>query len=210
LRRQVPDEREIEKHTRELLKRADAKGHFPTPVDDIVAAAGLEEPKESLFSGSVLAQAPPHLRRAMHKLTGRVRAVLDRREREVHVDPTIHNHGRRNFHKLHEVTHDILPWQRALGYADDDGTLAQSVTDAFEQEANIGASYMLFQFEAFTDVSREYSIGQGSIMGLADLVGASGHATFVSLLRLATLSSPESCSTSHQVLTHRLVIGDTR
>jgi hypothetical protein len=123
----APDEREIERHTRELLKRAGTKGQFPTPVDDIVAAAGLEEPKDSMLSRLVIAEAPAHLRRALRRLTGRVRAVLDRKAREVHVDPSIHNAGRAAFHKLHEVGHDTLPWQKALGYADDDATLSPSI-----------------------------------------------------------------------------------
>ena len=176
--RQVPDEGEIETHTRALLERADAKGRFPTPVDDILAAAGLTQPKDSLLSDVVLSQAPLHLRRAMRKLTGKVRAVLDRKAREIHIDPSIHNVGRANFHKLHEVGHDIYPWQRALGYADDDGTFSPSVKTLFEQEANIGASHLLFQHEHFDDLARRYAIGHASIEELAGVVGASFHATF--------------------------------
>lgn len=175
---QSPDERAIEKHTRELLQRADARGRFPTPIDDIVAAADLTLPRESLFSGSVLDEAPSHLRRAMKRLTGRVRAVLDRKAREVHVDPSIQNQGRAAFQKLHEVTHDILPWQKELGYADDDATLAATVKELFEQEANIGASNLLFQLDYFDDLVGQYRIGMASILDLAVMVGASGHATF--------------------------------
>ena len=176
--RHVPDERAIEKHTRELLKRAGTHGRFPTPVDDIVAAAGLDVPKKSLLSRLAIDEAPPHLKRALRKVTGRVRAVLDRREREIHVDPTISNQGRAAFIKLHEVGHDIYPWQRALGYADDDATFLPSIKNLFEQEANIGASNLLFQHEHFDDLVREYAIGQASILDLAGIVGASGHATF--------------------------------
>lgn len=175
---QHPDERAIEKHTRELLKRAETKGKFPTRVDDIIAAAGLVEPRESMLSNLVIADAPFHLKRRMLRLSGRVRAVLDRKAREIHIDPGISNRGRLAFHKLHEVTHDILPWQRALGYADDDATLAPSVKQLFEREASIGASNLLFQHEYFDDLSHQYSTGQASILELAQMVGASGHATF--------------------------------
>ncbi|MGO8862077.1 MAG: ImmA/IrrE family metallo-endopeptidase [Acidimicrobiales bacterium] len=174
----VPDERAIEQQTRALLKQSDAKGRFPTPVDDIIAAANLEQPKESLLSNLVIEDAPPHLRRAMRKLTGRVRAVLDRKAREIHVDPTIQNQGRLNFKKLHEVGHDVCDWQKALGFADDDATLSPSVKILFEQEANIAASNLLFQHEAFDDMALQYAIGQASVLDLAGIVGASGHATF--------------------------------
>jgi hypothetical protein len=176
--RPVPNERAIEKKTRALLKRADARGHFPTPINDVIAAAGLEQPKESLLSNLVIAEAPAHLRRAMLRLTGRVRAVLDRKSREIHVDPTIQNLGRLNFKKLHEVGHDVCDWQKALGFADDDATLSLEVKSLFEQEANIAASNLLFQHEVFDDVSRQYAIGQASILELARIIGASGHATF--------------------------------
>jgi hypothetical protein len=176
--RQGPDERDIERHTRALLKRAETKGQFPTPVDDIIEAAGLTQPKESFLSPSVIAEAPAHLQIKIRRLSGKVRAMLDRKEREIHVDPSIHNRGRVNFHKLHEVSHDIYPWQSDLGYADDDATFAASIKAKFEVQANIGASNLLFQHEHFQDLARQYAIGHAAILELSKLVGASGHATF--------------------------------
>lgn len=181
---QTPDELAIEQHTRDLLRRAEAKGRFPTPIDDIVAAAGLVQPKQSLLSGSVLEEAPVHLRRAIRKLSGRVRAVLDRKTHEVHVDPEIHNQGRLAFHKLHEVTHEILPWQKALAYADNDATLSFSVKKLFEWEANLGTSDLLFQNDSFDDLVRQYETGMAAVLELAEIVGASGHATFRRFVRV--------------------------
>ncbi len=83
------------------------------------------------------------------------------------MDPGIQNEGRAAFLKLHEVGHDTLPWQRALGYADDDATLAPSVKRLFEQEANIAASHLLFQQDYFDDVSRQYSIGHALYHGIS-------------------------------------------
>ena len=174
----VPDERIIAQLTQGLLERAETRGRFPTPVDDIVAAAGLVQPKESLLADSVLEHAPQHLRHAIQQLSGRVRAVLDRTTHEVHVDPSIHNRGRVAFQKLHEVTHEILPWQQALAYADDDATLSPAARRLFEQEANIGAADLLFQNGYFNDLAERYAIGMTAILELAPIVGASGHATF--------------------------------
>jgi hypothetical protein len=64
-----------------------------------------------MLSDFVLEQAPAHLRSAMRKLRLKVRAVLDRGAREIHVGPAIHNQGQISFKKLHEVGHDICPWQ---------------------------------------------------------------------------------------------------
>ena len=174
----TPDEEAIDAHIRELLRRAGTKGRFPTPVDDIVAAAGLSEAHESLLSASVWSEAPLHLQRAIRRLTGRVRAVLDRTTHEVHVDPTISNQGRVAFHKLHEVAHEILPWQQELAYADDDATLSPATRSLFEWEANLGASGLLFQGEYFGELIRQYPTGMAAVFAVAEIVGASRHATF--------------------------------
>jgi len=58
--------------------------------------------------------------------------MLDRRERAVYVHPEIQLAGRVNFQTLHEVAHDILPWQSALAYADDDLRLSWSTRIKFE------------------------------------------------------------------------------
>ncbi len=52
---------DIAKATELLLAKADARGRLPTPVDYIVAAAGLAEPEESVLSGSVISRAPEYL-----------------------------------------------------------------------------------------------------------------------------------------------------
>lgn len=178
MRKEVADADAVRKAAEHLLLKAEAKGRLPTPVDDLVAAASLVEPEHSLLSNFVLEQAPAHLRRAVRKLRFKVRAVLDRKAREVHIDPAMQHGGRIAFKKLHEVTHDILPWQRALGYADDDATLSWTTKQLFERQANQGAAELLFQRELFRDMASHYEIGMAAILELARLIGASGHASF--------------------------------
>jgi hypothetical protein len=101
--------------------------------------------------------------------------MLDRHEREVYVHPEIQIESRRNFQTLHEVGHDILPWQAALAYADDDQRLSWSTRIRFEQEANQAAAEMLFQRDLFTTMAAEYGIGFAAIVELCDMVGASIH-----------------------------------
>ncbi len=170
---------DIVEATEQLLDKAGARGRLPTPVDDIVAAARLEEPKESLLSDSVLSRAPEHLRVAMTRVRSKVLAILDRKAREVHLNPTVvDNPGQRNFKRLHEVSHDIFPWQTKLAYADDDLTLRWSTEILFEQEANQGAAELLFQRELFRQMAADYEIGCGVAVELAEKLGASIHATF--------------------------------
>ena len=158
-----------------MLRAADVRGQLPTPVEDIVAAAGLHRGSDDMFDESVLARAPHELRNVVRGLSGKVRAMLDRREREVYVHPEIQIESRRNFQTLHEVGHDILPWQAALAYADDDQRLSWSTQIRFEQEANQAAAEMMFQRDLFTTMAAEYGIGFAAIVELCERIGASIH-----------------------------------
>jgi hypothetical protein len=173
----VPRGTDIGEATHRLLLRADAYGRWPTPIDDIVAAAELIEPRHSMLSDLVLEQAPAHLRRAIRKLRGKVRALLDRKEREIHIDPAARTAGHIAYLKLHEVTHDICDWQKEPGYADDDGNLSPAVKKIFERQANAGAAELLFQRSQFTAMARDYAIGMAAVLDLSQTVGASTHAT---------------------------------
>jgi hypothetical protein len=169
---------EIRRLTEDLLGRADAAGRWPTPVDDIVAAAKLDEPEESPCDASWLARAPRYLRKAVDLIdTGRIRALLDRRERTVQLAPGIESEGRKSFLRLHEVTHDLLPWQSDPAFADTDGTLSPTVKRLFEREANQGSAELLFQGERFPKMASDYRIGMGAVTDLANTVGASLRAT---------------------------------
>ena len=176
--REAPRADDIRTAAGRLLRAADAKGRLPTPVDDIIAAAGLVQPEHSMLSDLVLAEAPAHLRDKIRRLRLKVRAVLDREAREIHVDPTLHNEGQIAFKKLHEVGHDICPWQRDRGYADDDETLSWSTNRRFECEANQAAAELMFQSTLMRDMAAQYEIGIPAILDLAGLIGSSGHAAF--------------------------------
>jgi len=168
----------IRQHTEKLLRRADAIDRWPTPVQNILEASKLEEVPESPLAASILSRAPEYLRHAVRLLkTGKVRAILDRRARVVHIDPEIDNEGRRHFVALHEVTHDLLPWQRELGYADDDMTLSDRVRRTFEREANQGAAEMFFQGGRFTAIAANFEIGMKAVSALHEQSGASLRAT---------------------------------
>jgi hypothetical protein len=169
---------EIAHHTARLLREAGVDGRLPTPVEDIIAAADLVEPAESLLSDDAIADAPGHLKRAMAKLRHKVEALLDRKAKEIHLDPTIHHEGQRRFKQLHEVSHKILPWQEDSAYADDRKTLSWTTQRLFEQEANQGSAELLFQRDLFAAMAADYETGFASIVELHKLFRASIHASF--------------------------------
>jgi Zn-dependent peptidase ImmA (M78 family) len=169
---------DIARHTEKLLRRADAGGRLPTPVEDIIVAAKLVEPKESLLSDSALRDVPEHLARKIRKLRFKAHAVLDRKTREIHISPDIAHDGQRRFKRCHEVTHAVLPWQQDTAYADDAVTLSWSARQLFEQEANQGGAELLFQRHLYQDMAADYPVGLEAIIELADKFGSSYHASF--------------------------------
>ena len=72
-----------------LLRKADIDERLPTPVDDIVAAAGLIEEADYVLSESKIRDAPKQLRRLLRAAGRKIRGVLDRRERVLHVSPHV-------------------------------------------------------------------------------------------------------------------------
>lgn len=171
------DDEELRALTRRLLLDAGALGRLPTPIDDIVAAAKLREPRESFLSESMLARAPQYIRAAIAPFRHKVRALLDRREREIHLDPTIDIPGKRNFNRLHEVVHDLAPWQTDLVVADTDRDLSPATHRRFEREANEGASQLLFQHELAGKIAAQYPVGLDTVVKLHEMFGGSIRAT---------------------------------
>jgi hypothetical protein len=169
--------REIAEATDRLLLKAGARYRFPTPVGDLVQAAGLTEAPGFIFSDTAIGQAPAHLSVLLRRVSGKVQGLLDRRSREVHIHPRIQRDGHGRFVRLHEVSHDIFDWQRELAYADTEMTLSHATKVMFEREANQGGSELLFQRDVFRDVAAEYDTNIASIVELSEKFGGSIRAT---------------------------------
>lgn len=173
---------EIVRLTDGLLRQADAYDRFPTPVSDILAAARLNEAPHTFLSESSITEAPAHLRGVLRRLSGKVHAVLDRKTREVHVNPTVELIGQNAYKRLHETSHDLFTWQHiddgAAGFADDEFTLAPATTILFEREANQGAAELLFQRERFAEIAAQYAVSSAAVVELAQRFGSSRHAAF--------------------------------
>ncbi|OIQ77491.1 hypothetical protein GALL_408140 [mine drainage metagenome] len=167
---------EISKHVDRLLRKADAYGRFPTPVDDIVAAAGLQQADDYVFDDSFVSQAPAAIRSIVRGVRDRIMGLVDRRARVIHISPNIEHDGKRRFIKLHETVHEILPYQQSLLFADDNETLSSGTKRLFEKEANQGAAEFLFQGTGFAKDASDLEISIPAIWGLATRYGSSFHA----------------------------------
>lgn len=170
--------REIRDVASTLLLKADVDERLPTPVDDIVAAANLMQANDYEITESVIRQMPRVLRRLMRGAKRKINGLLDRRERIIQIDQSLDD-KRQKFVKLHEVSHDNLPWQKdLLVMADTSQTLSPSTRMLFEQEANQGAAELFFQVDLLERIARDYPLHRSTPFELGELFGSSAHAAF--------------------------------
>lgn len=146
------------------LRESGALGIFPTPIADIMAVAKVMEVEEDVLNEGFVtklrakaASAGLALRSALSKVLGLFHAS----EGLIFIDQSLLEVKKR-FVRLHESAHGFLPWQRGM-YAvveDCEKTLDPDVADVFDREANVFASEVMFQLNAFIDEaeSREFSI----------------------------------------------------
>ncbi|MCY3576493.1 MAG: ImmA/IrrE family metallo-endopeptidase [bacterium] len=170
--------KDITEQVTRILVLAEAGERLPTPVDDIIEAAGLSKSDEIVVSESMIRRAPASMRRLLRSAGRKISGVLDRRERVIQV-ADISTTGRKRFVACHEVAHDIFQWQSDLAVLGDNHlTLSPQVTSLFEREANQGAAEILFQQDLLKRIARDYPVEIATPVELAKLFGASIHATF--------------------------------
>lgn len=171
--------RDIDAAVEALLARAGVVDVFPTPVEDLVAAAGLVTSAEHLFDERLIQRLDRATRRAFRSAMRKMRGLLDRPERVIHISEDVTDDNQRRFITCHEITHEILPWQRdLLAFVDTNTTLAPNVEKVFEREANYGGAGLLFQGNLLTRVARDHPVEFATVAVLATKFGASLRATF--------------------------------
>ena len=139
------DREQIRRHTHALLRRADALGLIPTPLDQVLDVAKL------VAAGEIVLEE--HERRQLRRVFGslvdvaisKVQGMIHFRAREIWVSPGLHE-LRKRFVTAHEIGHHVLPWQRdVIAYLDDEQRLRPDVRVGFEREANQAAIELLAQ-----------------------------------------------------------------
>lgn len=171
----------VEERAREFLDRAGAWNVFPTPVDDLMAAAKLTvAPKNAFDPASFLAYvakktkgAADNLKRALGKVLG----LYDATDSVVHIDYEV-GKAKQSFLKLHEAGHHEMPSHKKVFslFQDCDQTLAPEIADRFEREANNFARFVLFQGSAFQQQAADHLLGVRAPIALAKRFGSSIYA----------------------------------
>ncbi len=175
----LPSKSDIEKISLDILKQSKALDVFPTPVDKIINYANLHLKGDidlSKVDHSFLSKFSDAVASKFLEAMGLVRGIIDRKEKTIYLDLS-QNLSRQNFVKLHEVGHDVFPWQRGtFEHIDDDNTLNPYTNEEFEAEASYFASLTLFQQDRFENEMKKLELGMKAPMYLAKHFGASNHA----------------------------------
>jgi hypothetical protein len=171
----------VRREAQRLLQAAGAVGCFPTPIDDVMAAARVQVVDDDVLNPGFIEQvrrkagaAGGALKRALSKVLG----LFDARERLVFIDRGVHA-AKKVFLRLHETAHGFLGWHRDL-YAvveDCDMSLSEEAADLFEREANVFASEVLFQLDSFASEANDLPFGLQAPLKLARRYGASAYAS---------------------------------
>jgi hypothetical protein len=169
---------EIARYARQTLRNSGAIGKLPTPIDDLLSSAKIDEIRiDDDVKERFLSRLPGATRSRLVSILQKVRGIADLRERVVYVDET-QSHPRVLFTKGHELGHEILPWHKLdPALFDDDKSLSCEAEEDFDIEANLFAAEIIFQGDRFTTMVRDYAPGFDTIFQLAKVHGASRHAT---------------------------------
>jgi hypothetical protein len=146
-------------------------------VNDLVAAAGLEVARGVSLDEGFLHGLYRRPNTSVRRAVGKVIGLFDSRERVIYLDRTVYSMKQR-FVALHETGHGVLPWQRDI-YAfmeDSQVSLDPEVKEAFDREANVFASEVLFQGGGFEREAADREFGLRVPLALAKKYGSSVYA----------------------------------
>jgi len=147
----------IRKEAERALREAGALGVFPTPIEQIMSVARVEEVKEDVLSPSFIDKLRAKVLQtgdAVKRAVGKVLGLFHASEGLIFLSQSLMAVKRR-FIGLHEAGHGFLPWQRPM-YAlveDCEKSLDPSTAELFDREANVFASEVLFQLDTFHDMA---------------------------------------------------------
>lgn len=185
--------RAVEARARKLLYRANAFDRFPTPVEDILAAAKLRVAPTSAFDpariASFIRDKTHDLQNKFKSALSKVLGIYDADEHLIHVDASV-KESKQNFLTLHETGHHEIPTHRKIFriFQDCEKTLDPHTADLFEREANNFARFALFQGDTFAKLAADCKFEIKTPMKLAGKFGASVYASAREFARSNTKS----------------------
>jgi hypothetical protein len=183
------DLRAVEERARALLNRSSAWDRYPTPIEDILAAAQLRVEVKSLQdadgfmaylsrkAANAAMQAAATLKAATSALA-KLFGVYDAGDGIIHIDDTV-GETKQTFLKLHETGHHEIPAHRKLFrfFQDNEKTLDPATSERFEREANNFARFALFQGDGYAKMAADCGLAIRSPMDLGKKFGASIYAS---------------------------------
>jgi Zn-dependent peptidase ImmA (M78 family) len=172
----------VQRYADRLLRDASAHGVFPTPIDDLLAAAKLTVVDDEVLNENFLKQFVHKAKAGLDSIKmalSKVLGLFESHEGLVVIDKNAPK-PRVPFIKLHEAGHGTLPHQRKMYRLiyDCEKTLDAEITDLFEREANVFASEVLFQGKVFAQEANDQEFGIKVPMALARKFGASNYSAF--------------------------------
>ena len=131
-------------------------GILPTPVDQILAVAQVEEIMEDVLSETFLARLRRKAGNSLKQAVSKVLGVFDAVSSLVFIDQLLVPVKKR-FVRLHEAAHGFLPWQRPMYriVEDCEKSLDPDAAALFDREANVFASEILFQNDTFHNLAAD-------------------------------------------------------
>jgi len=159
------------------LKKGDAIGVYPTPITHLIEVAKLEVVENEGIDESYLARLSKRFKQTLKSAVGKLFAVFDYLGKIIHVEKNVHV-AKRPFLKLHELGHAVIPWQRDIytGIQESENTLQPEISEEFERQANVFATEVLFQIDAFDKLAASEDISINVPLRLKQKFGSSAYA----------------------------------
>jgi hypothetical protein len=118
-------QRQIPRLVEKALCDAGLAGIFPTPLDAVQDALGIEQVVD-------ISQLPEPVEAKKPARWKRILGALLFEEKTIFVDFS-QGEERSNFTEAHETAHQLIPWHQDAFILDHEGTLFKDVKDALEQ-----------------------------------------------------------------------------
>lgn len=168
--------RAVREHARKVLERADARGCFPTPIDDILESEKIYVAPDNIFDDGFIFKMVKKAGGLLKNAISKVMGLFDAIDRTVFINTDLPK-AKIPFLKLHEAGHAVMPWQAKMYriVQDCDKTLDPDISDQFDSEANRFAIEVLFQLDTFDGMAGEYEFGINAPLKLAKKFGSSAY-----------------------------------
>jgi hypothetical protein len=151
------------------LRDAGVADVFPTPLEELQRVIGIEQVVD-------MAELPDPVAAKKPSRWKRILGALLYREKTIFVDFS-QGEERSNFTEAHETAHQLIPWHEDAFILDHEETLFRDVREGLEDEANYGATALIFQNGRFHKRALEHERSISTPILLARDYRASRHVT---------------------------------